>query len=447
MKKTFVITVVVLCVVIGLVFIFLLRGIGGPVEAVFGEEDQIGEAGPIRLNFAQSMDKTSVEERVRIEPRVETRFNWVENSLLVLPEISFDVGQYKLVLEVGSSTTKGEFIGKTVAWTFSVREQEIIFLYPADGASDLWKSDLAGNLIKQLTKTNGKVYDYSVSKDGEMIVFSAINSENGKDLWLVDREGNDPGKLLACGSDYCFEPAISPDGSRMAYSRVINREGVSERGSNIWLMDVTHRKPSLLVDDPSINGSRSVWSPTGDRLVFLDEMQGFIRVFDLNKREITNLQSTGMEIGAWSPDGKKMLIPSEYLVGVQSFSGLSLVDFEEEIIEPLFAQNQNMVDLFTPKYSPRGDQIIVGRREQLINGRSSIQIWLIDLRSKKMEPITTDQNYSHGGFHWSPRGEQVVFQRYPLGSSNATPEIFIWDQVTGTSQLIIENAAIPKWLP
>ena len=100
-----------------------------------------------------------------------------------------------------------------------------------------------------------------------------------------------------------------------------------------------------------------------------------------------------------------------------------------------------------PKYSPWDNKIIAGRREQLINGRSSNQIWWIDLTSSKMEPITTDQTYSHGSFDWSPEGEQVVYQRYPLGDSNAIPEILVWEQSTATSKLIVENAAIPHWLP
>ena len=134
-------------------------------------------------------------------------------------------------------------------------------------------------------------------------------------------------------------------------------------------------------------------------------------------------------------------------MGIQAFSGLSLVDFEAEKIEPLLSQNTNSVDYFTPDYSPHGDQVLVGRREQLINGRSSIQLWLIDLETKKFEAITTDYNFSHGGFHWSPTGDQVVYQRFLLGSSKATPEIIIWDVTTGKSRLIAENAAIPIWLP
>ena len=50
-------------------------------------------------------------------------------------------------------------------------------------------------------------------------------------------------------------------------------------------------------------------------LAFLDEMNGLIRVFDIEKREITNLLSSSQGVGTWSPDGRRMIIPSEYQGG------------------------------------------------------------------------------------------------------------------------------------
>ncbi len=448
MKKIYLIAVVALSIVFGLVFVFFQNRMGKPVKVAFDKKGTIGVAGPIRLDFNQSMNKNSVEERVRIEPQIEIRFSWTEDVLLVWPQHPFEIGEYKLVLGAGADNQKGgKSIEKSIEWTFSVRQPELVFLYPTDGTSDLWKSDLEGGSIQQLTRTDGKVYDYSVSKDGERIVFSVFNSENGKDLWWIDREGTFSEKLVSCGSDQCFEPTISPDGKTVAYSKSSEQDNESGVYSNVWLVDTDQKKSTPLVDDPTINGARAVWSPTGERLAFLDEKNGFVRIFDFNQREITNLRSTGMETGAWSSDGTKMLILTEYLVGVQSFSGLSLVDFEKEIVEPLFTQSENREDFFGPKYSPWDDEIVVGRREQLLNGRASNQIWWIDLASNKMEPITTDPNYSHGSFNWSPEGEQVAYQRYPLGSSEAIPEILVWEQSIGTAKLIIENGSIPHWLP
>jgi len=447
MKKTDVMKVVAGLFILGLAIIFFLVFTRSQVEVVFPQVNHIGAAGPVRLDFTKSMDTASVEERISIVPQVEARFKWVEKTLWIWPETPLELGEYELVLQPGSKNLKGRPIEETAVWTFSIRDPQLVFLYPANGKADLWKYDSVSGRNTQLTSTDGKVYDYTVSKDGELIVFSVTNALGGYDLWTIGRDGDNPKKLVDCGNEVCIEPAISPDGLRIAYSRAAWAAGESLAGSTIWLVDIKGKKSSLLVDDPAIYGTGSVWSPLGDRLAFLDETNGLFRIFDFKKLEITNLQSAGQEAGAWSPDGSKMLIPSEYLVGIQSFTGLSLVDFEAQITEPLFTQNQNTVDYFAPDYSPRGNEIIVGRREQLTNGRSSSQIWLVDLGSKKLEPITNDHNYSHGGFHWSPTGNQVVYQRYSLGSSKATPEILLWDRDSGTSKLIIENAAIPQWLP
>jgi len=447
MKKTDVIRIVAGLFIPGLAIILFWVFSRSQVNVVFPLEDQIGAAGPARLDFTELMDTASVEERISIDPQIAARFNWVGKTLWIWPEIPFEPGEYELVLHSGSKSLEGRPIEETAVWTFLIREPRLVFLYPANGKTELWKYDPISDSHKQLTSTGGKVYDYTVSMDGELIAFSVINALGGYDLWTINRDGENPKKLVDCGNEVCIEPAISPDGSKIAYSRAAWVTGESLAGSTIWLVDIKGKKSSLLVNDPTIYGTGSVWSPLGDRLAFLDETNGLFRIFDFKKLEITNLQSAGQETGAWSPDGSKMLIPSEYLVGIQSFTGLSLVDFEAEITEPLFTKNQNMVDYFAPDYSPRGNEIIVGRREQLTNGRSSSQIWLVELESKKLEPITADHNYSHGGFHWSPTGNQVVYQRYSLGSSKATPEILLWDRDSGTSKLIIENAAIPQWLP
>ena len=449
MKKTFLIKLAVLVVCVGLVVtLFSIIMTKRSVRVVFSEQAQIGVAGPIRLRFTQPMEKISVEDRIRFEPDVKVRFSWVENDLFIWPESSFRIDQYQLILEGGSADAKGRLIEDASVWSFSIRQPEFVYLYPASGPSDLWKSDTSGGSTTQLTRTDGGVFDYAVSKSGEIIAFSTANSLGGKDIWIMDRDGHKIEKLVNCGKDQCIEPAVSPDDTKIAYSKLVRGEATTGGGSKIWFVDLSTKKPNLLVDDPTINGAAAEWSPLGDRLAFLDEMNGLIRVFDIEKSEITNLLSSGQEAGAWSPDGRRMIIPLQYQVGVQAFSGLSLVDFEAEKIEPLFSQNPNSVDYFAPDYSPEGNQVIVGRREQLTNnGRSSIQLWLVDLATKKFEAITTDHNYSHGGFHWSPTGDQVVYQRFLLGSSKATPEIFIWDVDTGKSRLITENAAIPEWLP
>lgn len=447
MKKTDVMKVVAGLFILGFAIIFFLVFTRSQVEVVFPQVNHIGAAGPARLDFTELMDTASVEERISVVPQVEVRFKWVQKTLWIWPETPPEPGEYELVLQPGSKSLEGRPIEETAVWPFSIRDPQLVFLYPASGQTELWKYDPISGTNTQLTNTGGKVYDYTVSKDGELIAFSVTNASGGYDLWTIGRDGGNPKKLVDCGNEACIEPAISPDGLKIAYSRAASGIGEHLEGSTIWLVDIKGKKSSLLVDDPTIYGRGSVWSPMGDRLAFLDLSNGLFRIFDFEKLEITNLQSTGQEAGVWSPDGSKMLIPSEYLVGIQSFTGLSLVDFEAEITEPLFTQNQNMVDYFAPDYSPRGKEIIVGRREQLTNGRSSSQIWLVDLESKKFEPITADHNYSHGGFHWGPTGKQVVYQRYLLGSSEATPEILLWDRGSGISRLIIENAAIPQWLP
>ena len=61
--------------------------------------------------------------------------------------------------------------------------------------------------------------------------------------------------------------------------------------------------------------------------------------------------------------------------------------------------------------------------------------------------VTSDHNLSHGAYRWSPDGEQVVYQRFALEMTDAVPQVWVWDRESGELRLLVEDAALPQWLP
>jgi dipeptidyl aminopeptidase/acylaminoacyl peptidase len=104
------------------------------------------------------------------------------------------------------------------------------------------------------------------------------------------------------------DPQISPDGSRIAYSRR-SMDIMSDRPvSNIWIIDVDGKNHRPLLTGPSNFGDQA-WSPNGDRLAYVSQVDGRGPQVHVMWRSsgrsgaLTNLRE-GPNNLTWSPDGK-----------------------------------------------------------------------------------------------------------------------------------------------
>jgi hypothetical protein len=81
------------------------------------------------------------------------------------------------------------------------------------------------------------------------------------------------------------------------------------------------------------------------------------------------------------------------------------------------------------------------------NGSYSMQLEVMRPDGSEQITVTDEFTYTHGAYSWDPRGTQVLYQRFLIGSSAARPEIWIWDQASKTPRKIAADAALPEWLP
>jgi len=157
--------------------------------------------------------------------------------------------------------------------------------------------------LQKLTFRPGIEHSPSLSQDGKSLFFAA-NREGGDDLdiFFVPTGGKRPIDLTADSTADDSYPAVSPDGTRVAFR--------SERaGGGVYLMGSTGESPRRLADgcyDPA-------WSPDGARIVcstspagdpFNRGSSGQLRIVDVATGASSELVTGDAAAPAWSPDGR-----------------------------------------------------------------------------------------------------------------------------------------------
>jgi len=63
------------------------------------------------------------------------------------------------------------------------------------------------------------------------------------------------------------------------------------------------------------------------------------------------------------------------------------------------------------------------------------------------KPIASDPAFTYGGYSWDPAGSAVVFQRIPLATPDARPDVLVWDMDQQSTEVLAQDAWLARWLP
>ncbi len=412
-----------------------------------GDGKAVGAYGPFEIVFSQSMQTSSVEARLVITPALSGRFTWQAHTLRFWPDSILKPGAiYHVTLQPGATGLNGQAMLFSKTWQVQVRQPQVVYLAHLQDGAEIVLNTPAGKT--QLTHTGGKVDGLAVSRDGEQIAYVVKNSQSGEDLWVVDRDGIQARLLLDCGVDVCAEPAWSPDGSRMAFSRKNIRPASSAiLGGRIWLLEVASRQVSPLYTDASISGSGPSWSPDGKMLAFFDENAGGLRVLDLQTHQEQILPTSDGQVGSWSEDGQQILLNDVVTNPTLSYEAMFLVGLTNQPVKQIKGPIGDTIDAnySVPALSPDGQWIVVGVNFQ--NGPASSQLWLEKSDGTGAKAITTNHVFTQAAYHWDPTSQALVFQRLELDTSQSRPEVVVWNRIDNSLTVIDRDAGLPQWLP
>jgi WD40-like Beta Propeller Repeat len=151
-------------------------------------------------------------------------------------------------------------------------------------------------------------------------------------------------------ADWDFDPALSPDGTRVAFRRNYARR------PGLYVAAVRRGKPRWL--SPPVD-ARAVWSPDGTRMAFSrgwGEKRGGLYVIRLRDGHTTRVFAAG-GFATWSPDGQKLVCSCGRGLGIW------VIDAHGRGARRLTA---NLRIDTGPSWSPDGRLLVYGRncREQ-----------------------------------------------------------------------------------
>lgn len=197
------------------------------------------------------------------------------------------------------------------------------------------------------------------------------------------------------------DPASSPDGTRIAFS---GGEEANTEPADLYVMNSDGSELRRLTFDPEVPDWEPAWSPDGSQIVFTRSLRGHASLFVIDVVTGSLSRVTENDVGqdsepAWSPDGARIAFvriadayPSVYTVRPDG-TGLT------QLTDPGRGADT------TPAWSPDGEWIAFARTTSQ-DAASDIYVMRVD--GSDLGQLT-DHAGSDVGPAWSPDGTRIAF--------------------------------------
>jgi serine/threonine protein kinase len=190
---------------------------------------------------------------------------------------------------------------------------EIAFTSIKENVAQIFVANSDGTNVRQLTNYLNGACNFDWSPDGKQIVFvspctARASQYPNSGLYLLDV---DTGKIsmLFSGPEGDFEPAWSPDGTKIAYTSI---HGGSMQ---IYVYDMNSKAPPIRLTSPdnNIQSRYPAWSSDGSKIAYTVRRLGLLQIWVMdadgnNKQQLTRPGGSISDyLPVWSPDDKYLL--------------------------------------------------------------------------------------------------------------------------------------------
>ena len=183
----------------------------------------------------------------------------------------------------------------------------LVFSSDRSGTYKLWRTELGGGPLVQLTGGEGDVSP-SFSPDGRWVVYQRGFPTDAK-IWRVPVDG---GESMPLSNTRAQKPDVSPDGKLIAYHTLD-----SESASSLWIFGAMPFDGGRLIKRftfaPTVVERFVRWVPGGWGLAYLDSPRGVSNIWvqpldGSSPQELSNFKAENIESFDWSPDGRRLAI-------------------------------------------------------------------------------------------------------------------------------------------
>lgn len=238
--------------------------------------------------------------------------------------------------------------------------------------------------------------------------------------------------LLTDLADPTTDPALSPDGTRVAF----RREGYTAGNSGIFVKQIGSQQLLQLTSNSA--DCCPAWSPDGRTIAFsrYTDKQHEIYMTSANGGGLSKLYSTsvGPKQGelAWSPDGSNIAFVGESAQGTSSIFLLSKRE-AHRITEPIPLNHD-----WGPSFSPDGQSLSFVRNAET---GLPVRIMVMPAQGGESRTVATFYNGILGSPAWTRDGQSLIFAAGNEPRLLRAP-VFGGDRVTE-----VEDAGLPVWNP
>ncbi|MER3501283.1 MAG: hypothetical protein C4295_07375 [Candidatus Fervidibacterota bacterium] len=232
----------------------------------------------------------------------------------------------------------------------------------------------------------------AISPDGKRVAFVRFYS-----LALLSLPSSSAEVLDIPGLIFISHPAWSPDGKRLAFS-AFHRHRNAPYESHIVVLELSTGQWECLTVG-SENFVRPSWSPDGEKLLFTCvSPRETLMVWDSRSRKSRRLGQRGGRAGSWSPDGRHIVFVSG--------GDLWLTDPEGKQAQPILTTPAFYED--EPCWTPNGQFIVFTRQRLLHPDRRDL--WALRLSDKRVFPLTKcPRGYWASSPCVQPDGKAILF--------------------------------------
>jgi Tol biopolymer transport system component len=303
----------------------------------------------------------------------------------------------------------------------------------------LWTVEPDTGGTQPITDESFRIFDFDASRDGEFVIFSAFNDQQGLDLYRVDRLGNNPDFLLECGPDRCSAPAISPDGKTVAYVReAAGPSSALQFGApRIWILNLETKQDAPLYEDQQIIGYGPVWSPDGTRLSSYDALADELRLLDFVTGDQFIVPSQTGNPVSWSADGNTLAFTDVATNDSGPYTRIREANISTQEITTLFGENDERDYRYNAlAWSPIEDKLIIGL--QLAQEKPAKSLLFMDPATRDGQVIADHPDYIYNNPRWDPWGRALIFQQLKL-KGEYEAEIGLWEPGLEEPRLLVKG--------